>query len=85
MHALDQATDYRPADRAVLALARGAWRDGRVVAWHRTRDGWLAQVTWRTGPPIWSSCTDFLPAEHLRDASACTSCVILASRWRQVI
>ena len=83
MHPLDQASDYRTADRAVLARARGAWHAGRVVAWHRTPAGWVAQVSWRTGPPIYSSCSDVLPASALRDAEACLTCPIACSRWRR--
>lgn len=39
MHVLDQVSDCRPADSAVLARARGAWRSERVVVWHRTPAG----------------------------------------------
>lgn len=81
MHVLDQASDYRPADRAVLAHARGVWRPGRVTAWHRTPAGWIAQVTWRTGPPVCSSCTDFLTPDQLRDAEPCTTCPAWAMRF----
>jgi hypothetical protein len=80
VHVLDQASDYRPADTSVLARARGAWRAGTVVAWHRTPAGWIAQVSWRTGPPVFSSCVDFLPVDQLRDAEPCLHCPILASR-----
>jgi hypothetical protein len=81
VHPLDHATDYRPADTPVFARARGAWRAGRVVAWHRTPAGWIAQVTWRTGPPVYSSCVDFLPADQLRDAETCLHCQVASTRW----
>lgn len=85
MHVLDQVLEYRPADRMVIVRARAEWRTGQLTAWHRTSRGWIAQVSWRTGPPILSSCVDFLPADQVIDAIACLSCVIASSRWRHYI
>lgn len=83
MHVLGQESEFRPVDRPVLAQARGVWRDGRITAWHRTSRGWIAQVIWRTGPPIFSYSVDFLPATEVINAEACLICVVASSRWRR--
>ncbi len=83
MHVLDQVLEYRAADRMVFVRPRGEWRPGQVTAWHRTTQGWIAQVLWRTGPPIFSSCVDFLPASEVVDAGACLNCVVASGRWRR--
>jgi hypothetical protein len=74
VHVLDRAIDHRPADHPVFARVRGTRRSGHVTAWHRTPSGWVAQVSWRTGPPAFSSCVDFLLQHDIIDPGACMLC-----------
>lgn len=67
------------AKTPVLVRYAEGWRRGELWGWARGdgRPGsatWVGTVRVRTGPPVWSSTFEFIPGEHLRDATACASC-----------
>lgn len=74
--------DYVSAgNRPVIVKARAGWTTGELVSWWRRPSGWVGQVNWRTGAPIYSSAQDMLPAAAIADGRACSDCVVRRARY----
>lgn len=68
-------TDGRVVDhRPVFAKPRGSWTRGYLTLWWKRDGQWVGLVEHPTGPPVFSSWADPVPAALIVDAAACLDC-----------